>query len=206
MQSKWRLVMCKGRRLSGIKNAAITVEIGLSVALGLIVLFLAFGLVSNNIQTLAEKTGLLNLAKKEKTTMNSFDKSAERQSIKIAQTQQEVQVIAEQGQTLSEYLAEALATYNKYYPRTDLTPAEAEDLAKAALELKIGDSKGTKITLEQRKYLKSVGITLPITNGETLKVEVNGKSLSVDVDYTTNKSTGEICLDAIKFVEEKPFS
>lgn len=195
--------MYKGRRLSGIKNAAITVEIGLSVALGLIVLFLAFGLVSNNIQTLAEKTGLLNLAKKEKTTMNTFDKSAERQSIKIAQTQQEVQVVAEQG--LDWFIQQAQETISKYKGRTDLNKSEAEDLAKALMIAKMTgkttDSTGAAI--DYVSFYKNNGIkvvylyptyTTTITNNTTVK-------LSCDM----GEHTSEVQLEAVKSVLKNDF-
>lgn len=198
------------RRFYGKKNAGVTVEVTLSIVLTVTVLFLVLGLFGNNLSIFDAnngnvKDGMKNLFK-PKPANSWADTTAKRTQISVVdptQSQENVELVGAQG--LDWYLSQAQGTYNKYYPRTDLTQTEAQDLARAALKLKIGDaSNGSRLTLDQRKYLKTVGITLPMTLGTTFEVNVNGKSLSVPYN-SANVTNDETCLKAIKDVESKSF-
>lgn len=146
------LIKIKNRNFKNFKIAAITIEITLSVALAVVVLFALLGLFSDNLSTMAANSGIHNLFNK-KPSMEQADSSWGRNP---TATQVNVQIVADQG--LDWYLKNAQDTIDKYRDRTDLTLAQTEDLARALTILSInagttseymgiGGSHGIKITL-----------------------------------------------------------
>ncbi|MDD3437186.1 MAG: hypothetical protein PHC64_08560 [Candidatus Gastranaerophilales bacterium] len=109
-----------------IKNAGITIEITLSLALTVVVLFLLLGLFSDNIQTMAAGTGMQNLFNRD----NEF---AQTSMTKLAfdptGTQVNVQIVADHG--LEEIHLAAQAVIERLAALDNLTPAQIMELAQS---------------------------------------------------------------------------
>lgn len=128
--------MLSRKNYRNFKLAAITIEIGLSLALALVVLFSLLALFSDNLDAMA-KGGINNLFNRDNSTNrdNLATKTAWVPSGNDpTRTQINVAIVGSQGLTLvtlDDYVNNAQATINKYKDRNDLTPTEIEDLAKA---------------------------------------------------------------------------
>lgn len=119
------------------KKAGITIEIALSLALMVVVLFLVLGLFSNNLQAIAKNSGILNFFNKKNEISKTFN-TADYQKVDPTQTQVNVQVVADQG--LDFYLAKAQATVDQYKnATTPLSQQQIEDLARAITALSYDD-------------------------------------------------------------------
>ncbi len=167
------------RRKTGKKIAGITIEVTLSVALSILVLFLALGLFSDNLATMAANSGIQNLFNRNneiaKTKQDTW-------GIHPTKTQVNVQVVADQG--LSWYLTQAqekIAYYNQNPPTTQ---AQVEDLAKQLTIAKIGalTTDSTGATIDFASYYKTYEIKVVI-NYETGTYETKVGSLKITGDY-----------------------
>lgn len=165
---------------TGKKKAAITIEVTLSVALSILVLFLALGLFSDNLATMAANSGLQNLFNKsQKTTYSTQTVNPTKTSINVNETSQEnVQVVASQGITLAEYLEQAQKTIDKYKATPPTDQAQMEDLARAELAKFIGTGSISSDDINTCKNNKIAVLRLPngsgnyeaIANGSTLLI------------------------------------
>ena len=155
------------RKFYGKKNASITIEVSLSVALTVVVLFLVLGLFSDNLQTMAANSGIRNLFNREneiaKTNPDSWGTSSTRTTVGVhdsTASQENIQVVAEQG--LDYYVAQAEATISKYLETPPTTAAQMEDLAKALTIAAINNrNKITELngqTIDYTSIYKNYGI------------------------------------------------
>lgn len=177
---------------TGKKKAAITIEVTLSVALSILVLFLALGLFSDNLATMAANSGLQNLFNKsQKTTYSTQTVNPTKTAINVNELSQEnVQVVASQGITLAEYLEQAQKTIDKYKATPPTDQAQMEDLARAELAKLIGTgsssltSEDINLCINNKiavKYLPSTETYKAITNNgtaKTLTVEYNSDQIN----------------------------
>lgn len=126
-----------GKKLK-TKKAGITIEIALSLALMVVVLFLVLGLFSNNLQAIASHSGILNFFSKKNEVAKTFS-TADYQKVDPTQTQVNVQVVADQG--LDFYLAKAQNTVDQAKnATTPLSQQQIEDLARAITALSFDNS------------------------------------------------------------------
>lgn len=117
------------------KKAEITIEVTLSIALSILVLFLALGLFSNNISTMAANSGIARLFNRsDKTSVNSEKTKYDSWGNNPTATQVNVQIVADQGvqlNTLQDYTNWADKIISEYASQPNLTDAQLSDLAKA---------------------------------------------------------------------------
>lgn len=156
---------------NGNRQAGITIEITLSVALAVVALFLVIGLFSDNLQTMAAG-GMQNLFNRDKAAIKTGQDSwiADQTGSQV-----NVQVVADQG--LEYYLSSAQSTIDKYKDRTDLTQAQIEDLAKAITILSVNKGTTSGVYPELRKKY-SISIKL-VSSGPCITKLVNsGESIN----------------------------
>lgn len=175
-----------GRR----KSAGITIEVTLSVALSVLVLFLVLGLFSDNLATMAANSGIQNL-------FNRNNEAAKTQpdkwgihptATKVEVSQVNVQVVADQGLTLEQYIlqAQSKVAYYKEHPPT--TQAEIEDLAKQLTILKVCNvsTNSTGASVDYSYYYKTYKIRVDIDRVEdSYKTSIDTKIITGD--YDTNQ-------------------
>lgn len=179
----------KNRNFKNFKIAAITIEITLSVALAVVVLFALLGLFSDNLSTMAANSGIHNLFNK-RPSMDQADASWGKNP---TATQVNVQIVADQGLTLNDYVNNAQATINKYKNRNDLTPTEIEDLAKALTVLSITNPSGPSTSgiypSLRTQYGISIKLNSPDTNGNYAGITTVGNTtINYDSPYNTDQS------------------
>lgn len=121
--------------IHGRKAAGVTLELILGISLAVLVLFFVLNIFSDNLKTMVANSSMHNMwDKSEKTT---YGKEA------FDPTQVNVQVLAEQGNTLQWYIEQAAAEIDKYKDTPPATLAEVEDLAKWATIARI--TSGTQV-------------------------------------------------------------
>lgn len=181
-----------GKRLKGMKNAELTVEIGLSLALTVVALFLVLGLFSQNLKSMVDASGMKkNLFNKTTIAKTTYDNH----SVDYTASQVNVEVVADQG--LDWYLTNAQATIDKYKDSTNLTEAQIEDLAKAATIISLD-----KLAPQDVGH----GIVVRITKGITTinNTKILQYDRYTDVYETTHDPNGE--LKIIKDITRVKFS
>lgn len=173
------------RRLTNKRNGNITVEVSMSIALGLIALFLVFGLFNDNLSSMAAHSGIQNLFKRQSPSTSDWGKTNVKTPITLSD--EHVQTVGVQG--LDWYLAQAQATINKYNGRTNLTQAESEDLAKSLMIARMTglttDSSGQ--TIDYVNFYKNNGIMVVKNDGVfTTKVKFGDVTKSLSYNSESN--------------------
>ena len=108
------------------RKAGITIEVAIAIALSVAVLFLVLGMFSDNLQTMATKSGLA----KQTDTNATENKVAYAAGGNPTATQINVQLVGDQG-TLAWYNAQAKTTIENLGAKANLTDQELVDLARA---------------------------------------------------------------------------
>lgn len=183
------------------KVAAFTVEIGLSLALALVVLFSLLGLFSDSLSAMASKGGINNLFSK-RPSMEQADSSWGRNP---TASQVNVQIVADQGLTLNDYVNNAQATVDKYTKNPPTTEAQIQDLAKAItiLSVNAGSTSGICASLRTQYGISIKLNTYDLQTGNRIGLTtVNGKTIS----YTATNNTDGNPLPIIKNVSNQNFS
>lgn len=189
----------------GKKNAAITIEVTLSVALSILVLFLALGLFSDNLATMAANSGIQNLFNRSnevaKTNQNKWGKVKTNIPTVNVNSQENVQVVADQGQTitLAQYLEQAQQKIANYNQNPPTTPDQVKDLAEQLTIAKIGnittDSAGQTINFASYYTTYGIKVTLNRLDGHyTTKIN----TATITGDYNLSSQDGQ--LNSIKDV------
>lgn len=190
--------MLNKRNYRNFKPAGITVEVSLAMALGIVVLFLAIGIFSDNLKNMAANAGIQHLFNKDAQAAKTHYDS---KNINYNASQVNVQTVADQGLTLDQYVANAQATVNTF--PANPTPSQIEDLAKALtiLSIKAGTTSGVYPDL-RRQYV-SVSLNSGDSEGITT-VKSSGKT--INYTYSQSNSTDTAKLSTVKDVMGKSFS
>lgn len=194
--------MFSGKPYLSKKNAGITIEVTLSLALSVVVLFLLLGLFSDNIKTLAANSGIWNFFKRDV----SYAKTDQNKTfVNLTQTQENVQVVAEQG--LDYYIKQAQEIIDKYKKNPPTSLQEEEE---AARYITIARIAGTLTNDDRRLFYNSpYNISVMYTQNiqETTAVF---KDTKVKLDYTDSRnfasSSDKNKLALIKEVYGKDFT
>lgn len=189
------------KNLTVRRNAEVTIEITLSIALSVIVLFLALGLFSSNLSTMAANSGirrLFNNNSATKTVQQNWGNNP-------TASQVNVQIVADQGElkTLADYTNWATTIIDQYKDRTDLTPSQQQDLAKAYTIKSM--NAGSNSVCDSACTGHGISIQLnSMTGGQTI---VNSQKLTYD-SYTsvTTSDSPTAMLDTVRDIYSKPFS
>lgn len=183
------------------KKAAITIEVTLSVALSILVLFLALGLFSDNLATMAANSGIQNLFNRSNQTAKTYYSHQKQDPTKTAvnmnTSQVLVQIAGSQGgtndtkPTLAQYLKQAQDTIDKYNKTPPADQSQREDLARAELAKFIANGgistddvntcKGSKIVVLQvsaNNYIASTDYGTPNVKTLTVSASSNTDQLS----------------------------
>lgn len=163
------------------KKAAITIEVTLSVALSVLALFLVFGLFSDNLATMAANAGIRNLFKSNevaKTKPDTWNIHPAKTQVNVSQVN--VQVVADQGLTLEQYISQAQSKIAYYKEHPPTTQAEIEDLAKQLTILKVcgiaTDSTGASINYMYYYNTYKIKVVLDSTNlYKTYQTSINNQ-------------------------------
>lgn len=188
--------MLNKRNYRNFKPAGITVEVSLAMALGIVVLFLAIGIFSDNLKNMAANAGIQHLFNKDAQAAKTHYDS---KNINYNASQVNVQTVADQGLTLDQYVANAQATVNTF--PANPTPSQIEDLAKALtiLSIKAGTTSGVYPDL-RRQY---VSISLNNSAVGTTTVKSSGKIINYPA---SSSNTDAAKLSTVKDVMGKSFS
>lgn len=201
--------MLNRKDYKNFKTAGVTIEVSLAMALGIVILFLAIGIFSENLKTMALSSGMQNLFNKDKTAAKTEGWGTGK-SITLANdptaSQENVQVVASQGLTLNQYVANAQATINQYTTTPPTTEAQMEDLAKALTIYAV--SIGTTNNINNFVATKNgIRINFNSTDADMNpigKTTVNGKTISYDTP-TTDLSSQDLKLSIVKNVSNLNF-
>lgn len=197
--------MLKRRNYKNFKSAGITVEVSLAMALGIVVLFLAIGIFSDNLKTMVSASGIQNLFKQNSNSAKthydtqSTDYSGSQIAVanKPPSSQENEQIMGDQGltlNTLQDYLDNSQATIDKYTKNPPTTEAQLEDLAKAATIKKVNDS--SSLTQQEKTLLIQNNITINVTNGQTT---INN-SKTINYSHSAAINTDADVLAAMKVI------
>lgn len=187
--------------LRGRKSAGVTLELILAITLAVLVMFFILGLVGDNLKTMVANSGFQNMFEnKQKVTYGkqNFDP-----------TQVNVQVLADQGLTLQQYLDSAIAIITKYENTPPPNQEELEKLAQAAAVAKIITMKNANGYAEQALLPKDEGtfytrdgiiINLMKSNDFYIQISRNGdvKTLNFPVILSgkSNSTSSSVALNA----------
>lgn len=179
------------------KSAEVTMEMALTLALSIVVLFVVFNLFNGNLATMVNNSGIKNMFKdnSNKIAYQSYQRD-------YTQSQINVGIMGEQGTTLNSYLSQASTTINKYKQTPPTTEAQMEDLAKAItiLAVNAGSTSGIEPAL-RTKYGISIQLNKVDTNtgSKISKTIVNGNTI------TYSSTTDTDTLSIIKEILNKNF-
>lgn len=174
-----------GKRLKGIKNAELTVEIGLSLALTIVALFLVLGLFSQNLKSMVDASGMKkNLFNKNTIAKTTYDNH----SVDYTASQVNVEVVADQG--LDWYLTNAQERIDNYLQTPPATPSEISDFAKAETIKTVNDV--SSITSKENDLINALNISINPLKGQTIIGEKVIKYTHVDVADSTLSLVQEI--------------
>lgn len=98
------------KRGKKFKKAGISIEFVLATVLALVVIFSVLGLFSKNLKTMVANSNFNNLLHKQHAT--DYDHKNMDYSVAQKNLEQNVQIVAEQGMTVAQYHAQAMATIN----------------------------------------------------------------------------------------------
>lgn len=169
--------MFSGKPYLSKRNAGITIEVTLSLALSVVVLFLLLGLFSDNLKTLAANSGIWNLFKRDV----SYAKTEQtRTFVNSTQTQANVQIIAEQG--LDYYINKAQEIIDKYKKNPPTTLQEEEE---AARYITIARIAGIISADDLRYFYKTCNISVKFTDFMHETTATFGND-TVKLDYSSN--------------------
>jgi hypothetical protein len=160
------------------KRSEISVEMCISIALAVVVLFVVVGLFNNNLQAMVASSNMSNMWNNtQKTTYSTQTEDPTKNS--AIGSQVNVQVLAEQGglNTLDDYINAAIANVDYYDKNPPTTEDSVEDLAKCLTILKM--TKGITV------YDQHDGTNLATTHG--IKITINNVASETKVlkDTTT---------------------
>lgn len=192
--------MLKRRNYRNFKPAGITVEVSLAMALGIVVLFLAIGIFSDNLKNMAANAGIQHLFNKDAQAAKTHYDS---KNINYNASQVNVQTVADQGLTLDQYVANAQATVNTF--PANPTPSQIEDLAKALTVLAVNAGTTSGLPTALRKQY-GISITLNAGNGQTGTTTVKSSGKVINYTYSQSNSTDTAKLSVVKDVMGKSFS
>lgn len=189
------------------KFAGTTLEVALSIGLGVVVLFVVLGIFGDNLKTMVSSSNINNLTKQsnQKTSYESYNRNYASSNAQVGVKYVPTQTIAEQGLEIA--MAAAQATIDRYKDRdpASLSPSETENLAKALTKYAIGV--GTRSNVNEPTSGK-FGINIDFTNGMDPnsgipcgQTTVDGKSIYYPlIVNTTNKLSAIKAVDAAKFI------
>lgn len=187
------------KNLIGAKPAEISIEISLSIVMSVVVLFLVLSLFGNNIQNIAEASGLRNLFSRSNETAKTFQ-DEQYSGKNPTETQVNVQLIADQG--LNYYISNAQATIAKYKKTPPVDQAQTEDLARAATIARLaGVLSNTDMTDFYKKY--KIKITTDTLNSI---YKTSADKASLQYNMKDGNTTGQNLITAAKEILEKDFS
>jgi hypothetical protein len=195
------------KNITRARTAGITVEVTLSLALAIVSLFLVLSLFASNLSTMATNSGIKNLFSRDnelaKTAQTKWTKHPTDTTVTVSDNSQEnVQIVADQGLTLDEYIANAQATIDKYKETPPTTLSEIEDLAKAVTIAKINSN----TTLDYAYYYQTYGINAR-TNSYVTTVTNNGQTYSLSFEsVAANTSDSTSKLDITKYITNTNFT
>ncbi len=171
---------------SGKKLAGITIEVTLSIALSLVVMFLMFGLFSDNLQTMAANSGLFkfffrqnNEIAKTAQTKWKTDPTKTVVTVYAPKSQTNVEVIADQGLELKKYYDNVQNSINELINKPVLTPAEQMNLAKYITQKQVmnylGSQNYSPVSTVEAGACYRLGVIVPenLDRGIT-RINVNG--------------------------------
>ncbi len=136
----------------GKKSAGVTVELMLAITLAIVVLFFILNIFGDNLKTMVTSSQMSNVWDNEHKTTYSTQK--------YDPTSVNVQVLAEQGNTLEWYIEQATEQINKYKDTPPATLAEVEDLAKWATIARITKQTNILPVELETKFYKAYGISI----------------------------------------------
>lgn len=191
------------------KFAGTTLEVALSIGLGVVVLFVVLGIFGDNLKTMVSSSNINNLTKQsnQKTSYDSYNRNYASSNAQVGVKYVPTQTIAEQGLEIA--MAAAQATIDKYKDRdpASLSLSETENLAKALTKYAIGA--GTQNNVNNPTALKfniaiyPTGATDPNTGIPCGQTTVNSKSIYYQ-RFATSTSTENKVL-AIKSIDSLKF-
>lgn len=171
----------------GKKRAGVTVELLLAILLAVVVLFFVLSIFGDNLKTMVANSGIQNMFDNgQKTT---FGKQA------FDPTQVNVQVLAEQGNTLKtlDDFKKAAADKIKYY--TDNPPQNEDqvlDLAKWATIARITTGSQVLTPRDYETLLVPNGIDIDDADTYTTTIgtaNINGSAIAINKQFTYRNSS-----------------
>lgn len=159
--------MLNRKNYRNFKFAGVTVEISLAMVLCLTILFVAIGIWGDNLGIMVQSSGIHNIFNKDNSAAKAANWGTTQSKTLVVNdptpSQENTQIMGEQG--LSDYLANAQATINKYLATPPTTEAQIEDLAKAATIKKVNDV--SSLTQQERNLVIQSNISIDVNNGKT---------------------------------------
>lgn len=197
--------MLSRRNYKNYKAAGVTIEVSLAMALGIVVLFLAIGIFSDNLKAMVAASGIQHLLNNDAqaTKVGGWGNT---KPLTVAndptQSQDNVQVVADQGLTLGQYIANAQASINKYLTTPPTNEAQMEDLAKALTILSVNAGTTSNIYPDLRRQYVSISLN----NGAVGTTTVKSSGKVINYTYSQSNSTDTAKLSVVKDVMGKSFS
>ena len=165
--------MLERKKFIGSKSAAISIEITLSLVMSVVALFFVLGLFGNNLQEMAQASGINNLFNRDNNVEKTFDADSAKYVAGSTPTQVNVQLVGDQG--LNYFITNAQATISKYKENPPENQSEIEDLAKAVAIAKI---MGTLSPNDELLFDKGYKIYIEPKPSKNTILSANGRKLS----------------------------
>lgn len=115
------------------KRASLTIEIGLSVVLAVLAIFVAFGMFGDTLSSMAANSGLNRLFHRNVTHVSDWGNDPTATIVQAPASQENLQLTGDQGLTLEQYVksAQDAVTYYSKMNKSSMSNAQLKDLAKA---------------------------------------------------------------------------
>lgn len=170
------------------KTGAITVEVGIGIALTIVVLFVAIGLFNENLSGMISSSGFANMfSNQNKTTYSSFNRD-----YTAADSQLNVQLIGEQGLAMLRNIAnnKAIEQIDKYMDGVDTSVINVNSIAYLAMAINaiVGSPDiCVYMTKDSDKKCDQDGI-----GGYSYRIHLNGGSISINPEGTAGSRNPSI--------------
>lgn len=195
------------------KKAAITIEVTLSVALSILVLFLALGLFSDNLATMAANSGIQNLFNRSNQTAKTYyskqNVDPTKTAVNMNTSQINVQIAGDQGSTntktpptLAQYLKQAQDIIDKYKTTPPTDQSQMEELARAELAKFIDSGSISSDDISTCKTNKIA--VLRLSDGEFKAITSTNGTKTLLIENSGNNTADELSI--IKDVFNKSFN